>query len=50
MDKQFTEALANIGQCHTVTQSGAHHMNGIVKQCIGFISTWMLTMLLHAQL
>jgi len=24
-------------------------MNGIVEQCIGYISTWTLTMLLHAQ-
>jgi len=30
-----------------VTGTGAHHMNGIVEHCIGFISTWTLTMLLH---
>jgi len=32
-----------------VAGTGAHHMNGIVEHCIGFISTWILTMLLHAQ-
>jgi len=48
-DKEFTENLANTGQRHTVAGTGAHHMNGIVERSIGFISTWTLTMLLHAQ-
>jgi len=48
-DQQFTEDLSNAGQCHTVTRTGAHHMNGIVECSIRFISTWTLTMLLHAQ-
>jgi len=26
-----------------------HHMNSIIEQCISFISTWTLLMLLHAQ-
>jgi len=46
-DRQFTEDLAQHGQM--VAGPGAHHMNGIVERCIGFISTWTLTMLLHAQ-
>jgi len=29
--------------------TGAHHMNGIVKCSIGFVSTWTLMKLLHAQ-
>jgi len=48
-DQQFTEDLAQHGQQQTVAGPGAHHMNGIVERCIGFISTWTLTMLLHAQ-
>jgi len=48
-DKQFTENLATHSQHHTVAGTGAHHMNGIAKCSIGFISTWTLTMLLHAQ-
>jgi len=49
MDKQFTQTLAQQGQPHTVTGMGAHHMNGIAECTIGFVSTWTLTMLLHAQ-
>jgi len=47
--KDFTENLAQHGQRHTVAGTGAHHMNGIAERCIGFISTWTLTILLHAQ-
>jgi len=48
-DCQFTKQLAHSGQWQTVTGVGTHHMNGIVKQSISFISTWMLTMLLHTK-
>jgi len=48
-DRHFTQALADQGQCHSVTGMGAHHMNGILEWCISFVSTWSLTMLLHAQ-